>query len=291
MHNITQGQSTRDYCSESSAPEPLWGTADTVDLWLLLEYRPVWKARALQDNGLSSQVREWLDRTLAGLAAAGYRARPQFIRRPEIDDGRTRLLIASNDSVREFSGTGYDFLADVDIAACVREPQRIDGKSEPLYFVCTNGQRDLCCARFGLPLYTLLRERIGGRVWQINHLGGHRFAPNVLALPNACLYGRVTPERIDDFLAQTESGGVDFQRLRGRTRYPQMVQAAEACIARNGLKLLQLDGDEREAIVTFADDIQLLKVAVKRSDESLSVLKSCGDEAAQPVYPYVATKI
>ncbi|MCB1686638.1 MAG: hypothetical protein KDI31_19210, partial [Pseudomonadales bacterium] len=100
MHNQTEGQSrtegqtARVYCSEQSVLEPVWGTADCVDVWLLLEYRPAWKARALQDNDLAAPVRHWLDTTLEALASAGYRARPQFIRRPEIDDDRTRLLIA-----------------------------------------------------------------------------------------------------------------------------------------------------------------------------------------------------
>ena len=70
-------------------------------------------------------------------------------------------------------------------------------RSAPQYFVCTNGQRDLCCARFGLPTYAALRERVGERVWQTTHVGGHRFAPNVLTLPQAALYGRVQPADVD----------------------------------------------------------------------------------------------
>lgn len=301
MHNQTEGQSqtggapegrsARVYCSEQNGQEPVWGTADCVDVWLLLEYRPVWKARVLQDNDLAVPVQRWLNTTLEALAAAGYRARPQFIRRPEIDDDRTRLLIAGNDALVEFSGVGYGFLEDVDAVAAMRKPGAAAQQNLPLYFVCTNGQRDLCCARFGLPLYAGLRERVMDRVWQVNHLGGHRFAPNVLTLPDACLYGRVTPERLDDFLAHTEHREVDFQHLRGRTRYPPMVQAAEASVARNGLRLMQVEGDEREAVVTFADDFQLVKVGVKRSDDALPVLKSCGDEGAGSVYPYVTSRI
>ncbi len=293
MHNQTQGQSAREYCSELNESEPLWGTGDAVDVWLLLEYRPVWRAKALVDNDLAAPVRQWLEQTLAVLAAAGYRARPQFIRRPELDDGRTRLLVASDDALFEFSGVGYDFLSGLDIPAVLRETRQSDSPAnvEPLYFVCTNGQRDLCCARFGLPLYAALRERVGSRAWQVNHLGGHRFAPNVLVLPAACLYGRVVVDRVDDFLAITERGEVDFQRLRGRTRYPAMVQAAEASVAINGLRLLQVEGDEREAVITFSDSVQLLKVLVKRSDEPLTVLKSCTDELAQTVFPYVSLRL
>ena len=55
--------------------------------------------------------------------------------------------------------------------------------------VCTHGSHDVCCATFGYPSYDELRRRyapkLAGslRVWQVSHLGGHRFAPNVVDLP------------------------------------------------------------------------------------------------------------
>ena len=50
---------TRAFCSELNTQEPLAGTADTVGAWLLLEYRPVWKAKAQQDNDLAPRTRQW----------------------------------------------------------------------------------------------------------------------------------------------------------------------------------------------------------------------------------------
>ena len=62
------GSGTRTYCSEQNPEEPLWGTADPVDVWLCLEYRPAWKGRAMTDNALAEPTRLWLDRTVAGFA-------------------------------------------------------------------------------------------------------------------------------------------------------------------------------------------------------------------------------
>jgi (2Fe-2S) ferredoxin len=211
----------------------------------------------------------------------------QFIRQPEIDRADTRLLIAVQDNLVELGGSGYTFLDDVDVLDVVGDPTAYPRLKNPRYFVCTNGQRDLCCARFGLPTYRTLREEVGDRVWQATHLGGHRFAPNVLTLPDGVLYGRVNVDDVADFLAATESGEVAFRHLRGRSRYSAPVQAAEAALGRPGLELQHVDNGNPEVTVTFSAGDELLKIAVRQGKEPLSVVKSCGDEA-EPVYPYYA---
>ena len=276
----------RSYCSEVSGSEPMAGTAANVDVWLLLEYRPAWGARAHDDNDLAPGVRAWLDAALAGLSAHGFKPRLQFVRQPEVDSAATRLLLGANGRLLEFSGAGYDFLADVDVVRAVEEPQRFENLDAPRYFVCTNGQRDLCCARFGLRSYAALREAVGDRAWQITHLGGHRFAPNVLVLPAGLLYGRVHDAQAREFVRVVESGAVDFAHLRGRCRYPAHVQAAEALLERSDLKLLHVDGDAEACTVTFSDGHEPVSMAVARSSEAAQVVKSCGAEA-EAVYPYL----
>jgi hypothetical protein len=283
-------RNVRSYCSEMNGAEPMAGTADTVDVWVCLEYRPAWKAKAVADNALVEASRNWLAQTLDGLTRLGLKARPQFIRQPESDRSDTRLLVSMNGRAYQFSGQGYGFLEGLNLVEEIRDPDRLARNSTavdgPLYLVCTNGQRDLCCARYGLPVYAALSERVGERAWQVTHLGGHRFAPNVLCLPDGCLYGRVHPDALDSLLEVTESGEVDFARLRGRTCYPPMVQAAEATLGRPGLRLLHVEGDDALASVRFADASERLEVTVRRADRPMQVLKSCGDEPAE-VYPFI----
>ena len=288
----------RKYCSEISPEESLWGTADPVDVWICLEYKSAWKAKAMADNALTGATRDWLSSTLAALEAIGLKGRPQFVRQPESERAETRLLVSRGAIAVEFSGSGYDFLAGLQLAALLEEPATMAASVEaaggtimdqPHYLVCTNGQRDLCCARFGLPTYTALRERLGDRVWQVTHLGGHRFAPNVLVLPDACLYGRVAVDGVDEFLSWTEAGEVDFSRLRGRTCYPALVQAGEACLGRQGLRLMHVSGDEAQASVRFAAAAEQLTVSIGRATQPLIVTKSCGDETLTEVFPFVET--
>ena len=68
--------------------------------------------------------------------------------------------------------------------------------------VCTHGSRDTCCGTFGYPLYAQLRrlaDSTGGalRVWQATHFQRHRFAPVVLDLPEARVWGAVDPDRAE----------------------------------------------------------------------------------------------
>jgi hypothetical protein len=279
--------SDRVYCSEAASDEPMAGSADRVDVWVLLEYRPAWRAKAVADAALDPAIRRWLDAGLSALGAAGLKARPQLVRQPEIDSDQVRLLLGIGGRLLCFSGQGYGFLQDLDLAALVRDPGGAPTLDQPQYFVCTNGQRDVCCARFGLPAYAALRERVGSRAWQITHLGGHRFAPNVLVLPQAAMYGRVTAESVEALVRGVDAGELVFPLLRGRTGYPPLVQAAEAFCGRQVLTLDGSDGDADAATVRFRSATgEAVEVGVRRSTSPVMTLKSCGDPQAEPVYPY-----
>ncbi len=188
----------RVYCCQANADEPMLGTADVVDVWLLVEYRQAWRAKAWTENALADGAKRWLADGVAALAAQGLRVRPQMIRQPEGARAGFRLLVHQEGKLRGFYSrcANYEDLAATPLDALVAG----DGGERlraPHYFVCVNGQRDRCCARFGLPLYRRLRALVGERAWQITHLGGHRFAPNVLVLPQGVLYGRVHPGKLD----------------------------------------------------------------------------------------------
>ncbi len=282
--------SDRIYCSEQNLDEPLIGTADRVDAWLLLEYKPAWKARAIEQGSLGPDTRRWLEDNLAALDRAGVKARPQLIRRPELDRDEVSLFVGTPDRLRHFSGPGYDFLESLKLTEVLAAPAapgaREGGVAEPQYFVCTNGQRDVCCARFGLPVYAALRERVGARAWQVTHLGGHRFAPNVLVLPQGGLYGRVTEARLDDFVARVESGDLDFEVLRGRSWLEPDVQAAEALSGRSDLQVADVVRDAAVTTVRFEGPAGSIEVRVRRDQEPVQVLKSCADVAPKPVRPF-----
>jgi hypothetical protein len=99
--------------------------------------------------------------------------------------------------------------------------------ARPLFLVCTHGRRDVCCARFGAPLARTLAGRHPGQVWETTHVGGHRYAANLVILPHGLYYGPVGEESARAAIAAYRRGELALDRYRGRAGQPRPVQAAE----------------------------------------------------------------
>ncbi len=101
----------------------------------------------------------------------------------------------------------------------------------PLLLVCTHGKHDRCCARYGRPLYQALDEQAEeGWVWQCSHVGGDRFAGNVVVLPEGLYFGRVGPGEAWPVLDEYLAGRIDLEHYRGRSCYSFAAQAAERAV-------------------------------------------------------------
>jgi (2Fe-2S) ferredoxin len=198
----------REPCSASSlgAGEALAGTATEASRWLLLEVDTAW-ARDVEETALP---------TPAGILADTFCGRVQLIRRP---GRRGAAAVAFVAELREHGGT---------LAAAGAAGEPVDG---PLLLVCCHGRRDPCCARLGTPVFDALRSHLPERaVWQSSHLGGHRFAANVLVLPDGVLLGRVGPEDAERVAHLAAAGRIPLDLYRGRTIHPPEVQAADAAL-------------------------------------------------------------
>jgi hypothetical protein len=91
---------------------------------------------------------------------------------------------------------------------------------DPLYLVCTHGKRNVCCARLGGPLAQALAARHPGPVWETTHVGGHRFAANLVLLPHGLYYGPVTVALAAAAIDAYQRGSVVVDRYRGRAGQP-----------------------------------------------------------------------
>jgi hypothetical protein len=108
-----------------------------------------------------------------------------------------------------------------------------------VYLVCTHGGHDACCALRGRPLARVMPVPGPTGVWECSHLGGDRFAANVVVLPHGFYYGEV-PGDGAEIVAAHDHGRVALPWLRGRAGLPMPVQAAQH-EARAELGLLGLD--------------------------------------------------
>jgi hypothetical protein len=245
----------RPFCSETSrdVDEPLSATASRIDHWLLVEYRGLWTPNALRGSGLSDQVKARLREELR----AREHTRLLFIRRPD-RRGKPELLayaassLFGDESARRFAFEAYDDLREVDLTSG-GEPVR-----HPLFVVCTHGKHDRCCARYGRPLFEALAEQLDDEwVWQSTHVGGDRFAGNVVCLPHGLYYGRVAREDAVRLVDEHLAGRLLLDRYRGRSIYSFAAQAAEQSVrvdeslgAIDALALRRVEGQR----ITFEDD-------------------------------------
>ncbi len=254
----TAARAPRVFCSELSQAngESLAATASRVDHWLIVEYRGVWARDELAGSLLAPAVKEHLGGQLDRLR----RSRLLFVRRPE-RRGRSGLAVFyGRTSERDpwFRGLeveAYDDLVELDFATALEGGEQAGRPLEhPLLVVCAHGKRDPCCARAGRPLYEGLREAADeGWVWQSTHVGGDRFAGNLVCFPEGVYYGRVTRLAALDVLSEHLSGRLALAHYRGRCCHSVAVQAAELEIRRRtGLR--GIVDVTAEGVVRIADD-------------------------------------
>ncbi len=98
--------------------------------------------------------------------------------------------------------------------------------------VCTHGNVDLACSRFGFPIYDRLKKQYtinndNLRVWRCSHFGGHRFAPTLIDFPMGQVWGHLDVEILDHLI--NRQGNVEQLRpfYRGWTGLSQFGQIVE----------------------------------------------------------------
>jgi len=231
-----------DACVQISADhgESLHGIAPEAPQGYLLveETRPWGDTGALASDLLPAALRERCRRV--GL-------RGVFIRRPgRYTPARRTCFVAhagyDGGWVQRATVAHLDELLDLDVEALARgeRPELGEAHDEPLVLACTHGRVDACCAELGRPVARELHAALGERLWQCSHLGGCRFAANVLVLPRGIMLGRLRPGSAADAVRDALAGRPPLDHYRGRPGASRAAQAAEAHLRRRlGLDALR----------------------------------------------------
>ena len=283
----------RALCADVSgnASESLAATASRVDRWLLVEYRGLWDRDVLGGSLLSAPLKEHLRDQLGSLG----HARLLFVKRPERRSCPQRMLYIGSSRPGEerlfaLEFDRHDDLLDYDFASAL-----LGGGTpgvpvdHPIFVVCTHGKRDRCCAKYGRPLYDSLKGKVDPAwVWQSTHVGGDRFAGNLVVLPEGLFFGRVGDQDLDPILDRYFNGGIDLNLYRGRSTYTFVVQAAERAVrgaeGLTGIDDVALDGVERRGdgwTVMLRTRNALHEVDVDAELAEEPVYLTCGSVIAQ----------
>ncbi|MEU6814433.1 sucrase ferredoxin [Streptomyces sp. NPDC046860] len=225
----------RFFCADAARMrgDPLAGTAPRGAVWVLIEYRGAWPSNGYDGIALDpeTKARVWS-------AAHEVRARIFLIRRlvrprPE-GPGRWAVLhYEPAGAYRQRWGTWSRDQDLLEIAEALRTPGHLD--LPPVVLVCAHGQHDICCAVRGRPVARVLGERWPNLVWECTHVGGDRFAANVVVVPDGVYYGRLDPASAVEAVEEHLAGRIPPDHLRGYTDLapPQQVAVA-ALLARFG---------------------------------------------------------
>lgn len=299
------------YCSDLSlqAGELLYGTATQTQAYLLLEYAGTLGGKALDESTLPEPVKARLN--ALGKEIRGLKTLLIKTQSLQLPVAGVRFFVASvaADPPRlyAFQLADYAALLELDIHAILAGDPAFEPhlRTAPLYLVCVNGRRDLCCAHHGIPVYNALSAATQSSpeplVWQCTHVGGHRFAANLICLPAGILYGRVRPETALAILETDRLGRIYLPNLRGRLSDPAVAQAAEFYLRQQrgddllgAYRLIDMqETSPGEWVVRFGvfPGDEVLVVQLRRVVMDEQTFESCSQEKSTPIIKYEFRRI
>ena len=212
-------------CSAASREreEPLAATASRVERWLLVEHRGAWGPQSVPTSRLPQAAARALARTAE---AAG--ARLLMVRRPAgIDCGAGRDVFAVDSRPGSERVLTRHVASDAELLSLTYGGEGWHPYDGPLYLVCTHGRHDRCCALRGRPVAQALSRAHPERTWESSHVGGDRFAANLVVLPEGLYLGRIAAEEVVRVVDDLAQGRLPAGHVRGRSSLPLPTQAAQ----------------------------------------------------------------
>lgn len=247
-------------------------SAPPAERWLLIEYRDAWPR-------IAADVLGELAPEVTGLCAE-RRCRPVLIRRHGRQDRtaprRWGLVDArpGYESVRWGQLSADQHLLDVLTADEPGVPGR-----EPVYLVCAHGRHDACCAVRGRPVAAALAAAYPARTWECSHVGGDRFAANLIVLPHGLVYGHVTAESALEVVRLYDERRLRPDLLRGRSSLVPAVQAAQHFARAGGasydVDALRLDALDQVAPDTWIVTLDGTEVTVRSRTQVVDGAMTC----------------
>ncbi len=219
----------RIFCSELSRNrgEHIFGTAPRADTWVLIEHPGSWSEKGFPDDRLELPIRKYIH-----ALARSLRAKKLMIRHRRRGDSLRMFLVRSSEqhpSVSMIEFGAYDDLlrlAPEDVVSHARPYDR------PLFLVCTHGKHDKCCAKFGFGVYCAIHDATPENTWECSHVGGDRFAANLVCFPEGIYYGHASKDAAAEIAAEHIAGRIFLDSYRGRCCYERPAQIAEYLIRR-----------------------------------------------------------
>ncbi|MEM9244118.1 MAG: sucrase ferredoxin [Cyanobacteria bacterium P01_F01_bin.153] len=247
--------------SKNNGEDPI-GTAVVCDRWLLIETPFPWSMEKWQSD---PSMRPTLELFQHLILDQGMKLRPLAIAPDRVYSqiGYRRVLYYERPAPMFSRYVQQEYLVPTDqvhdlLVALLTQPERLSefldyrqpGETRDL-MICTHGNIDVACARFGIPIYKQLRNQYASalddsgdppvvgpetasgqaaiplRVWRCSHFGGHRFAPTLIDLPTGQLFGHLEPQHLEPLVRQQGEWSELNRCYRGWAGGDPLVQVVE----------------------------------------------------------------
>lgn len=289
----------RPHCSDTARArhDPMAGTAAPARRWLLVEHPGPWATDALASRPFDPALAHRLD---AAARSAGGRV--LLVRRHgrRAPTGPLAWAVADHDGGVRWA-TWRDPGDLFEAAAALTQGAPGQAPAEPLLLVCGHGTHDVCCAVRGRPVAAALSHRWPEQTWECSHVGGDRFAANLLLVPDGLCYGGLDAGTAVDVVERHLRGLVTPGLLRGPSTEPPVVQAAVVAAHEAlgpagprdlaGSRVEELGPAEWFVELTGRGAMPpLVSAHVARGHQPPAVL-TCRSAGARPAYSYVVTDV
>jgi len=249
-----------EFCRDISLAhnEVLSGTAGPKQLRILIQDHSPWSRQGFDNCDLPEAIKQYL-KALFGTAKPSI----MLVRNNDQRKLRDKSIFIVHSDIDAPAIYHYHWQTPADLK-CLPLADAMARKIPPnyaqaLYLACTNGKRDKCCAKYGMPLYKQLKLKLGDKVWRSTHIGGDRFAANMLCLPHGLVYGRLTEHSANKAVQYYEQGKLSLEGLRGRSSYSKPEQFAESYV-RNKYGVQGLNALVLKASHTTAEHVSIVFV-------------------------------
>lgn len=298
------------------------GSGGPFDGFLAFEIPPPWRRDVAESPNLTRGPRDAVE----GLRDAGFVDKfvglvpdPEYSR-----EGHVRLLYLRRPHEGPFAAyERQEYLVpEGELAALLQaiakprglarfEGYRGENRNVRDVLVCTHGGRDVCCGKFGYAVYHFLRTRHAApgslRVWRASHIGGHRFAPTLLELPEGRYWGHLELGAAGDLVARGAAPSHLSRFYRGWAGFASHFEqiAEREVLAREGWKwaaypkegrVLRTDeeGDRAEVRIDYLDPESGAAGAYEAVVEpkgSVMTLDNSGTDPLQEAVQYRVTRL
>ncbi|MEM7772629.1 MAG: sucrase ferredoxin [Cyanobacteria bacterium P01_A01_bin.37] len=301
-------------CADQSRRQEvhLIGTAPPTECFVMIECPPPWGHSIQQAKGLPTALREMLDKPddkkrgirfflIHGSCDVDPKTHSQnffgrrvlIFQRPHgfASEYQTTEIQVSN--LDEAAIAIQQYFAGDNLSCWTQSTLMRD------IFICTHGQHDRCCGRYGYPFYRSAQQLKSEwnipnlRFWQISHIGGHRFAPTLIDLPQGRYYGRMDLDSLKQLILYRGNWQLLIERYRGWSLLPSPLQTLE-CLFWQNQGWQWLIHDIRHEVLDISDNRQRWQAEFAHRDtdglvhqwwaeivedvsQRVSIMGSCGD--------------